>query len=598
MNIGKSILNIFQKIKTTGNTDAYYLLAFFFVLTFGYFYWVADYILFFQERQSLFVFSKEYLEEYLLKPGGLLEYASIFLTQFSFNAFNGSLILAFILTLPGFIILKINNRLILSRSFSSLVLLIPSCFLLLIQTNYNHKMEYNLGFLLVLFYFLISILPIKKQNRYIALTLFPLFFYLVGAYVWVFLGMYIIYCLSYEKGRQLFTYSLILLSIIIISFLVFKYFLFLQPFDQLIRYPLPFIDDSKYRFILYLLVGFMLFYPLLSKIAFSIKFKKINTLLITFFSVFFIFSATMLFLYKAYNPQTARVLRLEKMVFEEKWNEVIDFHENYPSKNMIGQYYYNIALSETDQLCNRLFFGRQDFGPNSLILPWKKEHLNWGSCFFYSVGLINEAHRWAYEEMIVYGYRPQNIIMLIKTNLINGNYRRAKKYINILNETINYKQLANEYEKLLNDTEHVRLHPELGEKIKIMPKENFFIEISDPQNNIPLLLKSNSNNKKAFEYEMSWLLLTKNVEAVVNNIKKFKDMGYTRIPIHVEEAALAYFNSTGKIPDLGGLLISHETKIRFDQYVSAFKLNRKNPSLGKENMQEKFGNTFWFYFHF
>jgi hypothetical protein len=584
-----------QKTKIAGKPDVYILLAFFYILTFGYFNWIGNYLLFFQEQQSLFVFSGEYLHEYIIKPGGLLEYAGKFLTQFYSNTVIGSLILAGTLTLTGFIFLKINKRLFPNRSFSSLFLIIPSCLLFLMQTHYYHFMEYNLGFLLVLLYFLLSILPKKKYYRYIALMLIPLFYYVTGAFSFIFAGIYLLYCLLYEKGRQGYLYSIILIGITTLSVFVFKEALFLQPYANLIRYPLPFMLDARHKILFYVLTGYLILYPLFGKITFP---KKINTRPFELASILIVFSVTVLLLFKLYNPQTARVLQIEKMVFEEKWKEAIEFQESHPSKNLIGQYFYNLALSETDQLCDRLFFGRQDFSANSLILPWGNEHLNQGAYFYYSVGLTNAAHRWAYEEMVVYGYRPQNVKILAKTNLINGNYPMAKKYIDILKKTYNYNHWAKEYEKLLADTMLIQNHPELGKKREILPKEDFFMQIDNPQENIPLLLKADPNNKKAFEYEMAWWLLTKNVEAVVNSIKNMKGMGYTRIPRHVEEAALAYLNSTGKLPDLGGLAIRPETQARFGQYVSTFKSIRQNPTSGKEIMQKYFGNTYWFYFHF
>ena len=136
------------------------------------------------------------------------------------------------------------------------------------------------------------------------------------------------------------------------------------------------------------------------------------------------------------------MVKLERLIFEEKWDEAIRFQEKKPARNLIGEYFYNIALSETDQLCDRLFYGPQDFLAGSLVLPWGDAHLNRGGYFYYAIGLMNEAHRWAYEEMVVYGYRPQNIRMLAKTSLINGDYTMARKYINILKRTIYYRKLG------------------------------------------------------------------------------------------------------------------------------------------------------------
>ena len=245
-----------------------------------------------------------------------------------------------------------------------------------------------------------------------------------------------------------------------------------------------------------------------------------------------------------------------------------------------------------------MFFGSQDFGSGSLVLPWGDEHLNRGAYFYYSIGLINEAQRWAYEEMVVYGYRPQNIEILAKTSLINGDFRMAEKYINILKRTIYYRDFAKKYLKMTDNPDLINSDPELSAKRKILPKSSFFIQFNEPQNNLPLILSAQPDNRKAFEYYIAGLLLTKNIEVVMNNVSKMKEAGYTRIPRFIEEAILIYYNSTKKYPDLGGLKVSPDTQERFSQYFAAFVEARKNSSTLKETMQKKFGNTFWYYYHF
>jgi len=292
------------------------------------------------------------------------------------------------------------------------------------------------------------------------------------------------------------------------------------------------------------------------------------------------------------------VVEIERLFYQDKWNEVIRLQEKKPATNLIGEYFYNIALSETDQLCDRLFFGPQDFLAGSLVLPWSDIHLDRGGYFYYTIGLINEAHRWAYEEMVVFGYRPQNIRLLVKTSLINGDYAMAKKYLGILKRTIYYRHWAKEFERLADNPGLIQSHPELGPKLKLLPKNNFFIQFNEPQNNLPLILEGQPDNKKAIEYYLAGLLLTKKVEIAVNNIINMKESGYTRIPRHIEEAVLIYYNSTRKFPDLAGLQLNVETMGRFDDYFAAFVQARNDPSTMKEKMQEKFGNTFWYYFHF
>jgi uncharacterized membrane protein YhaH (DUF805 family) len=578
--------------------EAWYFLAFFFILAFSYFNWFGGYLFFFQEQQSLLVFSAPFIQDFLLKPGGLVDLAGKFITQFYISNIAGSFLLAAVLTLPGIILVYINKRLITGTVLSQLLMLIPSCLLLLMQSHYYHMMTYNLGFVMVLLYFLFPIFSKKKLILYISLALYPFFYYLTGAYALIFLCLYIIYVLSCKKGRQKYFLPIILLGEAFITIIICKEILFLQPLSKLINFPLPFIDDQIHKILFYALTGYVILYPLICLAAGKVRLKKLNVWPAALVMVLIILSLTTYLLVKRYNTQTARVINLEKLVFEGKWNEAIKYQEKYPSKNQIGQYFYNIALSESGQLCDRMFYGPQDFGTRSLILEWSSDHLNWGAYFFYTIGLTNEAHRWAYEEMVVYGLRSQNIKLLVKTSLINGNYRMAEKYIDILKHTIFYRNWANEYEKLVGDSSAIRLHPELEKKVMILPKDNFFIFLESPESNLPLLVDANRSNRVAFEYLMSWLLLEKNVELVVSNISMMKEMGYTSIPRHIEEAIMIYYNSTRSLPDLGGLTISHGTRARFDQYLAAYMAARQNPSTFKEKMQKGFGDTFWYYFHF
>jgi hypothetical protein len=92
------------------------------------------------------------------------------------------------------------------------------------------------------------------------------------------------------------------------------------------------------------------------------------------------------------------------------------------------------------------------------------EILKRGGYFYYSVGMINEAHRWAFENMVMKGHTPGDLEMLIKTELINGNYAMASKYISQFGNTMFYRKDAREFRKFLFNDAAVEADPELGVK--------------------------------------------------------------------------------------------------------------------------------------
>ena len=297
-----------------------------------------------------------------------------------------------------------------------------------------------------------------------------------------------------------------------------------------------------------------------------------------------------------YDPSIATVMRIQRSAYKGNWDEVIRLNEKSPSENLLSQYFYNTALSEKGLLCDRLFTVGQNFGTRSLILPWGDQHLERGAYFFYSAGLTKEAHRWAYEEMVVYGLRPHNLMMLIKTSIIDENHRMAEKYINILRKTAFYRDEAQKYEIMLKDKEIS--DSEMASIARVKPLKDFFVYMDAPEDNLLMLYESNPANKRAFEYMTSWLLLEKDIETVLSNIHILRDLGYTRLPRYVEEAVMIYYNSQKTFPEMSGFTVSRATLTRFEQYFSTFVTARNNPATLQKTMKEKFGDTFWYYFHF
>lgn len=578
-----------------GIPDFYFLLALLFFFSGLFFYFFGNYVFFYQENQMLFVFSGEYFEQFAVKPGGLLEYAGNFLSQYYFSKLYGAIILATIYSLLAFTFFRINKKISGSSSFSIIFSVIPSCLLVLMQTNFNYMLHNNLGILLAASWFLFSLSSDKKWRLIVSLALFPLLLYVAGAFSWIYLGMFILYNLM---NRKLFA-AVFMGIIAFLSFLVFRNLIFLQPWSELLYYPLPLKDYFKNPAFFYSMSGFIILYPLLFRWISLIEIPKEYLKTISVYGSLLIFSVTLFFLSRIYSPATADLFKLEKLLCEQDWNGIIKYQETKQSPNMIAQYYYNIALSEKGVLCSRMFFGRQDYGTKSVMIPWdSRASMNKmfrGVYFFYTIGLINEAHRWAFESMVVQGYHPENIKLLIKTDLINGHYAIAKKYIYVLKKTLHYRGWAKKYEAMLNKPELIKSDPELGEKIKLLPKHDFPIKIKNQQTNITFLLESNPGNRKAFEYKLAWFMLEKNIRGVINDIGKFKEMGYSEIPRHVEEAALFFSSEIGQLPDLGGLIINPETKSRFDQFGNWSRSNMVNNQIKPADIPVIFRNTYWYY---
>ena len=142
----------------------------------------------------------------------------------------------------------------------------------------------------------------------------------------------------------------------------------------------------------------------------------------------------------------------------------------------------------------------------------------------------------------------------------------------------------------------VEADPELAEKLKLLPKEDFILGFGNPIGNISMLLEGNPENKKAYEYIMAWFLLEKNIEAVINEAEKINNMSYSKIPKHIEEALILYSMNAGMLPDIAGMKISDELIDHYLKYAIFSDPFMGNQSSGNKDIQEAYRNTYWFYF--
>ena len=272
-------------------------------------------------KHSLFLFFPgiTFINSYY-KPGGLLEYAGRFLTQFYAGKLTGSLIALGHSYFTRCNTLLLQRRKFQKNTFSLLFILIPSCLLMLMQANYYHLMEYNIGFILILAYYLFSVLSDNKYYKILVLILWPLFYYLAGAYALIFAVMYIIHNLFTGKWNAEVYVCLSLTGYSCVSFLVFWKIIFLQPLDHVLFFPLPLLENTVYKSTFFILVCYLIFYPIICSSGIAEKYKWLNKRMYSFLSILFVFIIGVFILVKIYKPQTARVVELERLIFSEKWD--------------------------------------------------------------------------------------------------------------------------------------------------------------------------------------------------------------------------------------------------------------------------------------
>jgi hypothetical protein len=571
----------------------------FFLVTAGYFFWFAGYIFFYQEKLSLFLVSGEFLRENLSQPGGFLQYLATFLTAFYHFEILGSGILSLVLLLVVWFSALIGKE-ITGKTVYFLPFLVGAG-LAFLHSNYQFQLVNSLGILLQLVWFFAAIRFFRGKWTWVPVLLVPVWYFLTGGFAWLFLLMFSLFLVT-GLGKNCWLQLGVLLLVAYLSFFISGEFLFYETKKALLQYPFSDLRSGMQTREFALLAGLVGLFPLLFKINIhppkTIESGKVN---VAQFSPFLIILVLAGALSQRTDRKNSHYFHVEKLFYARKFDEIIAFNHAFPTTNKLTLFLNNIALAETGQLTERLFEFPQSADSETLFLKWETvgEVLRRGGHFYYTVGLVNEAQRWAYEYMVMSGYTPEGLKMLIKTELINGNYKVAAKYIEILSQSLFYRKDAREFRKLLFSDEAVLAHSELGLKMKLKPKQDFFVLSDAPAANLEFLLKADSTNFFAIEYQFARLLLEKDVEAVTAHLPLLEKAGYDYIPRHIDEAATGFrLLNMGDFPQLDYLRTTAETEQRFRQYYQIFQQNSNSREQAQRALYPQFSDTFWYYLFF
>ncbi|MBK6282886.1 MAG: hypothetical protein IPF54_09665 [Draconibacterium sp.] len=572
---------------------------FFFIFSFVYLNWFAGYIFFYQEKSSLFLVSPQYLAEHLTLPGNFLNYLGELQTAFYFYPAIGAILVSSEIILIIWMISLIGKAINRNRSFS--IPFVIGAALFYLQINYQYNAFNNLGILiqLTLFYWVIRFFNSKFQ--WIPILATPALYLLFGSFSLIFILLFSQYIMLKRNEKWIVKLALLWISAIVF-FIAGKEFLFFQTTEKLIL--LPFSEQK-------IGLQIQLFFAVIVLIVLLPVILKINITRIASFSIrkiklieivpFAILGGLIFISIPRIDDKNTHYFHVEKLFYQQKYNEIIAFNREFPSNNILTNYFNNIALSQTGKLNDELFGFPQSPDGQTLFLKWEivSEVLKRGGYFYYYLGMVNEAQRWAYEYMVMRGNTPEGIKMIIKTELINGNYKSAYKFISILKNSIFYRKEAREFEKLLFDDKAIDLHPELGKIKRLRPKHDFFVLSENPAANVDLILAADSTNRIALEYKFASMLLQSDMKGIVEKLPLLQKTGETQVPKNVEEAVVAYsLLNLKKYPEFEGLIINPQTVIRFNEYYKIFQQNQANKEKAQNALAMNFADTFWYYVFF
>jgi hypothetical protein len=199
----------------------------------------------------------------------------------------------------------------------------------------------------------------------------------------------------------------------------------------------------------------------------------------------------------------------------QKWNSIIRLADKKAPSAPLSVASLNLALAKQNQLSDCMFEYFQN-GPEGLLPTFQKEFISdmMAGEIYYHLGLVNTAQRLAFEGMEAipnYQKSVRSIRRLAETNLINGHYEVANKYLSLLKQTLFYKKWAEETATYLYNEKKINAHPEWGKVRQFRPEKDFLFSEQEKDQVLGLLYQNNTNNRMAYDYLLAYTLLAKDL---------------------------------------------------------------------------------------
>jgi len=289
---------------------------------------------------------------------------------------------------------------------------------------------------------------------------------------------------------------------------------------------------------------------------------------------------------------------------QESWDRIIELSRRLPKDKSNPYVSHDIlrALYHTGRLPYDMFC--YPLVPEGILLTHEKKESDltqWKlSEVFLELGHINMAQRLASEILTTKGPLGMALEELGWINIIKGHPGTARVYLEALKGDLVYGSRAR---SLLNGLDR-GFPPEQAayiDKIRAcMQGETAGVTGTEPvDETLTALLKHNPRNKMAFEYLMACYLLTGQVDKIVANMGRLRDLGYQRIPTLYQEAILIHFGSQGQEMDLAVFNIGPETFRRYEAFV---RLGNAMESQDRQavflRLIREFGTSYFFYYTF
>jgi hypothetical protein len=307
------------------------------------------------------------------------------------------------------------------------------------------------------------------------------------------------------------------------------------------------------------------------------------------------FTVAAIVLIMSFDSRQRALIQVEQAADQQRWDTVLSRAATlaiYPPSTRLRIHH---ALGQTGRLCDELFAYPLQRGTELLSTPRDGLEICLPlSDLLLHLGHVNLAERYAHEALEIQGERPAILRRLARINVLKDRPRAARVFLNHLANIPGQRRGANDQLRAL------AVDPQLSEDEHLARLRAVQVKVSRSEVQFPtrvvleLANPAGSSNRMAFEFLVADYLLTGQDQEILRSLSRFRELGYTMLPRHVEEAVIALAGGKSvEVCERSGFKLRPGAGARFVRYVEAAR--QVNTA---EAMADEFGDTYWFYRQF
>ena len=293
-------------------------------------------------------------------------------------------------------------------------------------------------------------------------------------------------------------------------------------------------------------------------------------------------------------------LRMQHCVERLDWDGVLKEamrQKDEPTRSIVMM--RNLALARIGRQGDDMYIFPNGAKPSHAPFPILLSQII-GRMIYYHYGLPNECHRVCLEEGVENGWRTEILQYMARCALMNGEQQAARKFLQLLRQTMFYGKWADNMQPLLRDRRLLEQAAETGPVSHMMHyantlgSDNGYTE----QYVMGLLAAQDSDDKLFQEQALLATLWKKDAQLFWPRFIGYaRQHPHDRIPRYYQEAAYL-FGTLENHPNLSKIPFSDGIKQSFQAFVEAMKRCDGLPmEEARKRLYPVFGSTYYYEYY-